>query len=115
MSTGQQTYIMLGNENLWQVAMQCHHALAEPQIPYSVCGGSPFDCTDISETQLTSIQSSAERTPALFALHWKTWGCRGMNRRLNSGRRAAFPFNSCIQVIERARMRNSRCQNLKAS
>jgi len=39
MSTGKQTYIMLGNENLWQVAMQCHHAWAESQIPYSVCGG----------------------------------------------------------------------------
>jgi len=39
MSTGKQTYIMLGNENLWQVAMQCHHVLAESQIPYSVCGG----------------------------------------------------------------------------
>lgn len=30
---------MLGNENLWQVAMQCHRALAESQIPYTVCGG----------------------------------------------------------------------------
>ena len=39
MSTTQQAYIMLGNENLWQVAMQCHRALADAQIPYSVCGG----------------------------------------------------------------------------
>ncbi len=39
MSTTQQAYIMLGNENLWQVAMQCHRAMVESQIPYSVCGG----------------------------------------------------------------------------
>ena len=39
MPTTQQAYIMLGNENLWQVAMLCHRALAESQIPYSVCGG----------------------------------------------------------------------------
>lgn len=29
---------MLGNENLWQAAMQCHRALADARIPYSVCG-----------------------------------------------------------------------------
>jgi len=39
MSTAQRVYLMLGNENLWQVAMQCHHALKESHIPHSVCGG----------------------------------------------------------------------------
>lgn len=38
MSTAQQVYQMLGNHNLWQVATECHRALAESQIPYSVCG-----------------------------------------------------------------------------
>ncbi len=39
MSTAQQVYRMLGNENLWQVAVQCHRALEESHIPHSVCGG----------------------------------------------------------------------------
>ena len=39
MSTAQQVYRMLGNENLWQVAIQCHRALQESQIQHSVCGG----------------------------------------------------------------------------
>jgi hypothetical protein len=39
MPTAQQAYLMLGNENLWQVTAQCHAALAEPQIPHAVCGG----------------------------------------------------------------------------
>jgi hypothetical protein len=39
MSMVQKVHLMLGNESLWQVATQCHHALAEAQIPHSVCGG----------------------------------------------------------------------------
>ena len=39
MSTVQQVYLMLGIENLWHVATQCHRALAEAKIPHSVCGG----------------------------------------------------------------------------
>ncbi len=32
-------YKMLGNENLWQVAEDCHKALAAANVPYTVCGG----------------------------------------------------------------------------
>ncbi len=39
MPTAQQVYSMLGNENLWQAAAECHRALTEAQVPYSICGG----------------------------------------------------------------------------
>lgn len=39
MHTAEETYTMLGNENLWKVAAQCHQVLAAAKIPHSVCGG----------------------------------------------------------------------------
>ena len=39
MSTAQQAYSMLGNENLWQVAAECHRVLSEAAVPHTVCGG----------------------------------------------------------------------------
>ncbi len=39
MPTAEATYIMLGNQDLWETAKQCHRVLASAEIPYSVCGG----------------------------------------------------------------------------
>ena len=39
MPTAEKIYAMLGNENLWQTAAQCHRILANADIPYTVCGG----------------------------------------------------------------------------
>jgi hypothetical protein len=39
MKTAEEVYSMLGNENLWQAAAQCHQILADADIPHSVCGG----------------------------------------------------------------------------
>lgn len=39
MTTAAKVYSMLGNENLWQCAAECHRMLAEAQIPHCVCGG----------------------------------------------------------------------------
>ena len=39
MPSAQKVYSMVGNENLWQVAMQCHAALDQVKIPHSICGG----------------------------------------------------------------------------
>jgi hypothetical protein len=39
MPTAAKVYAMLGNENLWQAAAQCHQILADADIPHSVCGG----------------------------------------------------------------------------
>ena len=30
---------MLGNEDLWQTATECHHLLAEAKIPHAIVGG----------------------------------------------------------------------------
>ncbi|MFM8402477.1 MAG: nucleotidyltransferase domain-containing protein, partial [Pirellula sp.] len=30
---------MLGNETLWNVALDCHRALEQANIPHSICGG----------------------------------------------------------------------------
>lgn len=35
----EKAYAMLGNENLWVTAAQCHRILADAKIPHSVCGG----------------------------------------------------------------------------
>ena len=35
----EKAYAMLGNENLWVIAAQCHRVLADAGIPHSVCGG----------------------------------------------------------------------------
>ena len=39
MSTAQQVYQMLGNENLWETAALCHAHLDAANIDYSICGG----------------------------------------------------------------------------
>jgi len=39
MPTAQQAYQMLDNENLWQVATQCHRILGSEEIPHAICGG----------------------------------------------------------------------------
>ena len=39
MLTARQVYSMLGNENLWRTAAECHQILADAEIPHSVCGG----------------------------------------------------------------------------
>jgi hypothetical protein len=39
MLTAQKVYRMLGNETLWNVAVQCHMLLSAADIPYSICGG----------------------------------------------------------------------------
>lgn len=39
MTTAKQVFTMLGNENLWQVAAECHRVLAHANVPHSVCGG----------------------------------------------------------------------------
>ena len=39
MQTAGKVYAMLGNENLWHAAAQCHRILADANIPHSVCGG----------------------------------------------------------------------------
>ena len=39
MATAEQAYLMLGKENLWQVAAECHRVLAEAEVPHTVCGG----------------------------------------------------------------------------
>ena len=35
----QKVYAMLGNESLWDVAVQTHELLQRAQIPHSICGG----------------------------------------------------------------------------
>ena len=37
--SAQQTYAMLGNETLWEVAQQCHAALRAAGIPHAIAGG----------------------------------------------------------------------------
>jgi len=37
--TAQRAYGMLGNETLWNVALDCHRALEQANIPHSICGG----------------------------------------------------------------------------
>lgn len=39
MQTAEKIYAMLGNENLWQAAAQCHRILAAANISHAVCGG----------------------------------------------------------------------------
>ncbi len=39
MQTAEKIYAMLGNENLWQAAAQCHRILADAEISHIVCGG----------------------------------------------------------------------------
>lgn len=39
MSTAEKTYIMLGNENLWEVAKSCSAALSEAGVAHAICGG----------------------------------------------------------------------------
>jgi len=39
MPTAEEVYSMLGNENLWQAAADCHRMLSEVEVPHSVCGG----------------------------------------------------------------------------
>ena len=39
MATAEQTYSMLGNENLWQAAAECHRVLSEANVAHAVCGG----------------------------------------------------------------------------
>lgn len=39
MSTARQAYSMLGNENLWQAAAECHRVLAKATVPHTICGG----------------------------------------------------------------------------
>ena len=39
MSTAQQAYSMLGNDDLWRVAAECHRVLTVAQISHTVCGG----------------------------------------------------------------------------
>jgi hypothetical protein len=39
MPTTHQVYTMLGNENLWDTAAECHRVLTEAHVPHSVCGG----------------------------------------------------------------------------
>ncbi|MFN9538741.1 MAG: hypothetical protein ACK6A8_05775 [Planctomycetota bacterium] len=34
-----QVYAMLGNESLWELAVQSHSLLSELEIPHSICGG----------------------------------------------------------------------------
>ncbi|HET6425652.1 MAG TPA: hypothetical protein VFG20_18325 [Planctomycetaceae bacterium] len=39
MPTAQETYAMLGNESLWDVAQLCHAALTDAGVPYAIAGG----------------------------------------------------------------------------
>lgn len=39
MVSAQQAYVMLGNQNLWEIAKSCHEMLASAEIPHSICGG----------------------------------------------------------------------------
>jgi len=39
MPTAEKIYTMLGNENLWQAAAQCHRILADADIAHTICGG----------------------------------------------------------------------------
>jgi hypothetical protein len=39
MPTAEQAYSMLGNQNLWQVATQCHRLLETANLAHSICGG----------------------------------------------------------------------------
>lgn len=39
MQTPERIYAMLGNENLWHAAAQCHRILAGADIAHTVCGG----------------------------------------------------------------------------
>ena len=39
MQTAEKIYAMLGTENLWQAAAQCHRILANADISHSICGG----------------------------------------------------------------------------
>lgn len=39
MQTAEKIYVMLGNENLWRAAVQCHRILATADISHTVCGG----------------------------------------------------------------------------
>ena len=39
MPSARQVYSMLGNDNLWNIAAECHQSLADAEIPHSVCGG----------------------------------------------------------------------------
>jgi hypothetical protein len=36
MPTAHQVYTMLGNENLWQVAAECHRVLGEARAPHAI-------------------------------------------------------------------------------
>lgn len=38
-TTAKQTFQMLGNETLWEVARRLHELLAEGQLPYAIVGG----------------------------------------------------------------------------
>jgi len=37
--TAARAYTMLGNETLWNVALDCQRALQQADIPHSICGG----------------------------------------------------------------------------
>lgn len=39
MQTAGKVYAMLGNQNLWEAAAQCHRILADANVPHAVCGG----------------------------------------------------------------------------
>ncbi|RLT21959.1 MAG: hypothetical protein DWI29_01155 [Planctomycetota bacterium] len=39
MQTAEKVYAMLGNEQLWHAAAQCHQILANANISHTVCGG----------------------------------------------------------------------------
>lgn len=39
MPTTAKVYAMLGNENLWQTALECHEILSKSGVAYSICGG----------------------------------------------------------------------------
>lgn len=39
MITAARAYTMLGNETLWNVALDCQRALQQANIPHSICGG----------------------------------------------------------------------------
>ena len=109
MTTAQETYRMVGNENLWQVAMQCHRTMQMSNIPHSICGGVAV-CLhgyqrNTADLDLIILRSDAEAVRSALQNIGLTWDNKQAEFRSENGIPVQFLYagdragkNSVISV-----------------
>ncbi len=104
MPTTQQVYSMLGNENLWRTAAECHQILADAEIPHSVCGGVAV-CLHGYQRNTVGLgliirKDDAQRVRSILEQAGLVWDVQevGMFRKWSFDRQMVWSFNFFMQV-----------------